>query len=221
MFQSSSVPVIFSEYGCNEIRPRQFNEVPVLYGEQMTMLSGGLVYEFSEEKSNFGLVTINDNGTVSLGAEFTYLQEQYNDLDLDLLQSTNSSAQDIEPPRCSSSLIENDGFSTEFDIPETPDRAVNMIRNGISNPPQGRIVDISSLTVPMPVYAVDGSELEGLSVTRVSGSNTPGGDSINGTSTGDGSTGSTRPSDGAAMMLAPDVYALGVGALLAGMLGWW
>lgn len=44
MFSNTTIPVFFSEYGCNVPEPRYFNEVQALYGSQMTVLSGGLVY---------------------------------------------------------------------------------------------------------------------------------------------------------------------------------
>jgi 1,3-beta-glucanosyltransferase GAS3 len=80
MFQNSSIPVFFSEYGCNKPTgiARPFNEVQALYGTQMTALSGGLVYEYSQEESDYGLVVLNANGSVSLRADYDNLQSQYN-----------------------------------------------------------------------------------------------------------------------------------------------
>jgi hypothetical protein len=48
MFKDSAIPVFFSEYGCNKVMPRVFDEVAALYSNQMTALSGGLVYEYSQ-----------------------------------------------------------------------------------------------------------------------------------------------------------------------------
>ena len=76
MFQSTSHPVFFSEYGCNQPpgEPRPFNEVRALYGTQMTSLSGGLVYEYSQEESDYGLVVVNANGSITLRADYDNLQ---------------------------------------------------------------------------------------------------------------------------------------------------
>lgn len=65
-----------SEYGCNQPpgQPRPFNEVKSIYGNDMTALSGGLVYEYSQEPSDYGLVVINDNGTVTLRSDYDNLQ---------------------------------------------------------------------------------------------------------------------------------------------------
>ncbi|KAK4988359.1 Glycolipid anchored surface protein 4 precursor [Elasticomyces elasticus] len=57
-FSNTTIPVFFSEYGCNNPAPRVFNEVQALYGPQMTIMSGGLVYEYSQEVNNFGLVSL-------------------------------------------------------------------------------------------------------------------------------------------------------------------
>lgn len=42
-----------------------------------SVYSGGLVYEYSEEGSKYGLVTISSSGTVTEGADFTALQSAY------------------------------------------------------------------------------------------------------------------------------------------------
>jgi hypothetical protein len=63
-----------SEYGCNT-NTRKFEEVAALYNTEMTSVySGGLVYEYSEEGSKYGLVTINSDGTITEGADFAALK---------------------------------------------------------------------------------------------------------------------------------------------------
>ena len=72
-FTGYGIPLFLSEYGCNT-NVRKFEEVASLYSTNMTpVYSGGLVYEYSEEGSNYGLVTINGN-SVSEGADFASLQ---------------------------------------------------------------------------------------------------------------------------------------------------
>ena len=57
----------FSEYGCNEVLPRNFDEVPVLYTNDMIdVFSGGLVYEFTQEPNNYGLVKVLSNGDIKV-----------------------------------------------------------------------------------------------------------------------------------------------------------
>ncbi|KAG0346912.1 1,3-beta-glucanosyltransferase gas1 [Podila humilis] len=61
---SYSVPVFFSEYGCNLVTPRTFPEVKSIFGPDMTgTWSGGIVYEWSQELK-YGLVQINPDNTI-------------------------------------------------------------------------------------------------------------------------------------------------------------
>ena len=59
--------------------PRQFGEVPTLYSTQMSsVFSGGLVYEYSQEPNNYGLVEVsNDGNTVTKRSDFDSLKKQY------------------------------------------------------------------------------------------------------------------------------------------------
>ncbi|PGH04801.1 1,3-beta-glucanosyltransferase gel1 [Blastomyces parvus] len=58
MFSGYGLPLFLSEYGCNT-NTREWNEVKALYSEKMTSVySGGLVYEYSQEPNNYGLVEI-------------------------------------------------------------------------------------------------------------------------------------------------------------------
>ncbi|KAI5283262.1 beta-glucanosyltransferase, partial [Ascosphaera aggregata] len=55
-FTGYGIPLFLSEYGCNT-NTRKFEEVAALYSTKMTgVYSGGLVYEYSQEDSNYGLV---------------------------------------------------------------------------------------------------------------------------------------------------------------------
>jgi hypothetical protein len=75
-FTGYGIPLFLSEYGCNT-NTRAFEEVSSLYSTNMTgVYSGGLVYEYSQEDSNYGLVTI-DGSTVTERADFTALQNAY------------------------------------------------------------------------------------------------------------------------------------------------
>jgi hypothetical protein len=71
-FTGYGLPLFLSEYGCNT-NTRKFEEVTSLYSTDMTSVySGGLVYEYSEEGSKYGLVTIS-GGKVSENADFAAL----------------------------------------------------------------------------------------------------------------------------------------------------
>jgi len=59
-FTDWPIAVMFSEYGCNVPRTRYFDEVLSLYSTNMTgVFSGGLVYEYSNETNDYGLVVVN------------------------------------------------------------------------------------------------------------------------------------------------------------------
>jgi 1,3-beta-glucanosyltransferase GAS5 len=72
-FTGYGLPLFLSEYGCIK-GDRQFAEVASLYSTDMTgVYSGGLVYEYSEEGSKYGLVTIS-NGAVTEESGFGSLK---------------------------------------------------------------------------------------------------------------------------------------------------
>ena len=179
-FGNSSIPVFFSEYGCNEVRPRVFNEVDALYSPRMTGLSGGLVYEYSQEPSNYGLVEVYENGTVQLRVDFNNLQDQLNKLNITLIQSSNLTATSLVPPPCSKDLISSEAFSKSFDIPSPPEGVEKLIKDGISDPNRGKIVELKETEVTIAAYTTDGKRIEGLAINPLpeDESNTPTGERI-------------------------------------------
>jgi 1,3-beta-glucanosyltransferase GAS1 len=75
-FSNYSVPLFFSEYGCNVPSPRIFTEVLALYSSPMTdVWSGGIVYEWFEETNDYGLVT-QVGSSVSPLPDYTALSRQ-------------------------------------------------------------------------------------------------------------------------------------------------
>ncbi|GES57001.1 1,3-beta-glucanosyltransferase Gel1 [Aspergillus terreus] len=66
MFTGYGLPLFLSEYGCNT-NTRKFEEVSALYSTKMTgVYSGGLVYEYSQEPSNYGLVKVQGSKVSTL-----------------------------------------------------------------------------------------------------------------------------------------------------------
>lgn len=181
----------------HQVEPRVFDEVPVLYGNMTSVMSGGLVYEYYNEPSNsYGLVNFNDNGTVSLLVDYDNLQSQYNRLDIKSLESGNSSATGIQSPKCDSGLIQSGSFSNSFDIPSVPSGGQDLIDKGISNPSSGKIVPITQTQVSMTVYSSNGSPVNNLAIKPLADdqSNTPNGGSTSSTASGSGSKSSAAPS---------------------------
>jgi len=165
MFSNSTVPVFFSEYGCNEVQPRTFDEVPTLYGEKMTVMSGGLIFEWTQESNNYGIVDAYGNGTVHLRGDYDALAEKYSGLNMTLIQNHNTTATNLKAPKCSAGLISDAGLSTDFDIPAVPAGVADLISSGVSNGPKGSIVPVTKTTVELPVYATSGGKISGLEIS--------------------------------------------------------
>ena len=175
------------------MEPRVFDEVPVLYGNMTSVMSGGLVYEYYQEENNYGLAWIYDNGTAELRNDYNALQKQYNTLDVKALQSMDSSATSVKSPKCSSSLISSSGFNTSFTLPAVPSGGQDLINNGIPNPNQGKLVSVTTTAVADTVYDANGNVISNLAIKPLADdqSNTPNGSNTSGQSP---STTSATPS---------------------------
>ncbi|KAH7156935.1 Glucanosyltransferase-domain-containing protein [Dactylonectria macrodidyma] len=164
-FESSSIPVFFSEYGCNEPQPRYWNETQAMYGDEMTpVFSGGVVYEYTEEDNNYGLVQIKGD-TLQILGDFNRLKNQFAKIDWEEVQSQTASDDTPKAPTCKTSLIKEDGFDANFTLPAVPPNGTQkLITNGLSPKPKGKIVDISDWDVTLTVKDADGNEMTGLKV---------------------------------------------------------
>jgi hypothetical protein len=69
-FTNYGIPIFLSEYGCIKNRPRKFEEMEPMMGKEMSSVySGGLMYEYSLEDNDYGIVEIDD-GKVKTDKEF-------------------------------------------------------------------------------------------------------------------------------------------------------
>lgn len=167
-FANASLPVIFSEYGCNAVEPRYFTEVEALYSDEMSQaFSGGLVYEYTQEENDFGLVKIKDNGDAVLLSDFENLRKQFGKLDMDRISTSNETQTSIEPAECSADLIKSDKFLDSFDLPARPEKVQEMIEHGCSFVKPGNLVDVSSKEIPQSVFDHNGREVTGIKLNVV------------------------------------------------------
>ncbi|KAE8357047.1 Glucanosyltransferase-domain-containing protein [Aspergillus coremiiformis] len=212
-FKNASLPVFFSEYGCNEVTPRVFTEVQAIYGEEMTQaFSGGLVYEYTQEENNYGLVKINNSDTATLLVDFENLQKQYAKLDMKRIQASNSTQTSFQAPKCSPDLIKNGTFLSKFDLPSRPSKVQDMINNGLSQANSGKLVDVKTTAISQKIYDHTGKEVSDVQLKALSSgeSNTPGGS----TSGGSGSSSSETKANAAGKMTASFMGLL-IGAVAA------
>jgi hypothetical protein len=168
-FTGSSVPVFYSEYGCNTPAPRIFTEVPAIYGSEFTsVMSGGLVYQYTQEENEFGLVQLSDDGSVTLLADFYTLRDQYAKLDFSKVEAVKSTSGSVpKPPTCDSKLIVTPGFNSNFTLPVPPPGTQDIIDNGVSPVPKGKLVPVNDLTVKQVVKNSDGSTVTGLALKAI------------------------------------------------------
>lgn len=176
MFKKSSVPVFMSEYGCREIRPRIFDETAALYSSKMNpYFSGGVVYEYTQEKNDFGLVVLNSDGSAKLKVDYDNFKGQLAKLNITDLQSTSPSAAATPFPKCVSSLIKDKGYPNDFTkIPSPPnDGLAALIKDGVKSPKNGKLVTIDNLKVKQVVRNSDDTVITGLEVRRLTDGNVP------------------------------------------------
>lgn len=165
MFGETSIPVFFSEYGCNAVEPRTFTNVPVLYGPEMSVLSGGLVYEYSQDVNNYGLVVINSSSELTLISDYNYLAVELDTIDIASLTAVNKTATAMTPTACASSLVTGTGIAANWNLPAAPSGASAIIASGISNPNRGSLVKFSSsnsTAETATVYNSTGATISGL-----------------------------------------------------------
>ncbi|CDO93048.1 unnamed protein product [Kluyveromyces dobzhanskii CBS 2104] len=141
-FKNGSIPAIFSEFGCITAGERSFDEVSGgLYDGLLDTFSGGLVYEYSEEANNYGLVKIDDDGNIEYKADFANLKSQYEKISLPTIKE--SDVEDVQILTCNASKIaaENSKFGTgNFTIPDQPSEIAKLIENGVDVQNVGKIL---------------------------------------------------------------------------------
>ncbi|CAN8095244.1 unnamed protein product [Discula destructiva] len=99
-FSNYSIPVFFSEYGCNNdgAADRIFQETTELYSSEMTeVIAGGIVYMYFQEDNDYGLVSEIGSKSVSTLKDYTSLSSRVNaakptSTSMDAYSATNTAA---------------------------------------------------------------------------------------------------------------------------------
>ncbi|KAI9812625.1 MAG: 1,3-beta-glucanosyltransferase gas1 [Pycnora praestabilis] len=77
LFVRVPLPMVISEYGCNVIVPRLFQETTTLYSPKMTIVfSGGCAYEFHQHNNMYGLVETTSDGELIRRTDFANLKKR-------------------------------------------------------------------------------------------------------------------------------------------------
>ncbi|ODQ78356.1 glycoside hydrolase family 72 protein [Babjeviella inositovora NRRL Y-12698] len=140
LYANYGLPIILSEFGCNVFKgsatgtPRPFTEIGAIYSEQMSgVFSGGLVYQYTNETNNYGLVVINSSSNVTKMPDYYTLKSE-------LAETQNPSG---DGGYTSSTTIstcpafEAGIWEASDDLPNTPDKALAFINKTAAITPGG------------------------------------------------------------------------------------
>ncbi|KAJ5239013.1 hypothetical protein N7468_003632 [Penicillium chermesinum] len=220
-YQSSGYNVLTEDFS-NATLP-----VQALYGEEMTQaFSGGLVYEWTEEENEYGLVNVNNSDTVTTLIDYKNLQAQFAKIDMDRITTSNKTQTSINPPECAADLITADDFYNSWDLPAAPSKVSDYIKNGLPDAPSGSPVSVTGKTISQKVYDYTGKEITGVKfVVKSNGeANAPSptnSDSGSSTSSTSSTSASASTSTGAASINSAPIAMTGVSGffmLLASLL---
>ncbi|KAH9926519.1 Glucanosyltransferase-domain-containing protein [Amylocystis lapponica] len=117
--QNLGVPAFFSEFGCNAVTPRTFQDIPTLYSSNMTgVWSGGIIYEYFEQENAYGLGTLSPDGsTFTTNQDFQNLKNQYSSVSPANVSSSSYTPTISQPVSCPAS---NASWPVSTNLPPTP-----------------------------------------------------------------------------------------------------
>lgn len=120
-YKNLTIPVFFSEYGCNAERPRKFSEVGTLFSDDMTdVWSGGIVYMYFEEENEYGLVSVDGDSVKTLG-DFNSYSKEINKISPSYAKSSTLKAEATSTLACPKSAST---WKASSKLPPTPDKDV-------------------------------------------------------------------------------------------------
>ncbi|KAK9329390.1 Glucanosyltransferase-domain-containing protein [Lipomyces starkeyi] len=173
-FANSSIPLFFSEFGCNVIQPRTFTEINGgVYTESMLQVfDGGLVYEYSEEDNSYGLVKIASDGSATLKQDYVNLQAAYANMTYKSFVS-KSFIDTSGSSNCNATYIESidSSFNASFSLPDCPAEA--MLKSGSGNNNIGKWIALNSTQTTYKIYDLNDQEISNTEITVVSDQTQP------------------------------------------------
>jgi len=140
----------------------------------MSTWSGGLVYEWTQEANDYGLVQVNSDGSLNILQDYVNLQGQYNSLNIANLQNANTTASSLTPPVCGADLISG-SFISNFTLPAQPPGVSSLIASGAPGASVGTTVSVTATTVAINVTPISGAVTSSLAITRALTANVPAG----------------------------------------------
>ena len=171
-YRDFSKPVFLSEFGCNKVLPREFSEISALYtGEMLEVFSGGLVYEFSQEPNNYGLVKLSSaDGSARILRDYEQLRKKYAELNQEEVHTMSGQKEQEQPqPHCSDPDTQAGYEPLKLSIMEPPtdyvEQLISRPRTSSSSSKKGQYVKLSSSSSDLlddyrtkyDIYGLDGS----------------------------------------------------------------
>lgn len=182
----------------------------------MSTWSGGLVYEWTQETNDYGLVQVNSDGSLSILQDYVNLQAAYNGLSIAELQSANSTASSLTPPACNASLLTG-GFYSNFTLPDQPSGVASLISSGAPGASVGTTVSVTATSVVINVTPISGAVTSTLAITKAVTANVPAG--ATGSATATASVASSSAASGTASKTSAAASSKGAAAKNTGAYG--
>ncbi|EEY14426.1 1,3-beta-glucanosyltransferase gel1 [Verticillium alfalfae VaMs.102] len=132
-FTDYGLPIFLSEFGCITNGERTFGEIESLMHSNMTSVySGGMMYEYSMEDNDYGIVDIESNGEIEERDEFQNLADAFSRWPAPSGSGSpaHSTTHSVSCPT-QNSLWEVDGD----EIPTMPEEAEQYMQNGAGEGP--------------------------------------------------------------------------------------
>jgi len=130
-FTNYGLPIFLSEWGCIKNRPRKFDELTALMSSQMdAVYSGGIMYEYSNEDNDYGIVTIKGNSVTKLD-EFALFANALKDNPSP--SGSGGAATTTHSVDCPSQASGWDVNPSE--VPSMPEEAEKFFKNGAGTGP--------------------------------------------------------------------------------------